>query len=114
MSLTVGQIFKAIPTFTGNDMQKLVGSNFDESTRVSLKRIKDYSGQNEQELQTFTAQKEKRNFINLFPDNEKLQLAKQWGVQSEFEQNQNKNSMPGFIPKDQSIFNFRKPDYQSA
>lgn len=107
MTITVGDIYTAFPTFKPKDMIDLMGTeNFDGSSKVSLSKIAHYKGGMAQELSVFTAKKEGKAYTKMLSEPQRERVSEQGGIKPE-KNTQNKSvpeRNPENIPMDTSIF----------
>lgn len=106
MSITVGDIYKAFPTFKTEDMIKLMNgrSDFNGSSKVSLTNIASYNGGMANELSIFAAKKEGKSFISMLSDTKQENVQKS-GVMKDNNNQKDKWGTPNKIPMGTSIFN---------
>ncbi len=107
MTITVGDIYTAFPTFNPKDMIALVGTeNFNGRNSISLSKIAYYKGGMAQELSIFVAQKEGKTFTNMLSDS-KREAVIEAGAIKQTGNNKDKKSIPSQIPMDKSIFDIK-------
>ena len=81
MTITVGDIYTAFPTFKPKDMIDLMGTeDFNGNSVVSLNKIAHYRGGMAQELSVFTAKKEGKAYTNMLSEPQRERISEQGGV----------------------------------
>jgi len=108
MTVTVGDIYTAIPSFRPDDMIKLMNgrSDFNGRNTVSLANIASYSGSFAQELSVFTAKKEGKTFTNMLTESKREDVSKAGAIKPEnTNQKTEKQNYTLPIAMDTSIFN---------
>ncbi len=115
MTITVGDIYSAFPTFSPEAMIKLCNGNKELNGRtvVPLANIAAFGNQ---ELSIFAAEREGKNFTNLVSKEERPKLNKAAGIQDEQVSNQDNKtkSAQQAIPMDTSIFDVAANKKESA
>lgn len=106
MSITVGDIYAAFPTFKTEDMIKLMNgrSDFNGSTKVSLANIASYDGGMAHELSIFAAKKEGKSFVSMLSDTKQENIQKS-GILKDNNSQTDKWDRQNKIPMGTSIFN---------
>lgn len=111
MTITVGDIYSAFPTFSPEAMIKLCNGNKELNGRtvVPLANIAAFGNQ---ELSIFAAEREGKNFTNLVSKQERPKLNRAAGIKdTENPQTGNKNENNlNSIPMDKSIFDIASSD----
>lgn len=119
MAITVGDIYTQFPTFKPEDMVKLMNGRTDFNGRdtVSLTNIAAYKGEFADELSVFTAKKEGKSFVNMYPKDKRQEIAQAAQIKTDGQDNTKKNgqnAVPAYIPMEQSVWDIAKRNEQFA
>ena len=113
MSLTVGGLYKMFPAIQAQDIEEILGTgNFDKKTIVKPSDVAQYTGTFSDQLSIFFAKKETNTFLPLLDDKRRQTVAANAGIENKSDagnvNNDNKTSVPGYIPMDTSVFDIAK------
>ena len=108
MSITVGDIYTAFPTFKPKDMIDLMGTEkFNGRSEVSLSKIAHYKGGMAKELSVFTAKKEGKSYTNMLSQTERQKVSEKAKINTGENKTQEK-PVPKNISMDTSVFDLNK------
>lgn len=115
MSLTVDGLYKMFPTITGDDIKAILGTeHYDDNTVIRPVDAASYNGKFSSPLSIFFAKNETNAFLPLLDEKRRQRVAENSGIanklNTENNQKQNSNPIPGYIPMDTSVFKIAKQE----
>ena len=115
MSLTVDGLYKMFPTITGDDIKAILGTeHYDDNTVIRPVDAASYNGKFSSPLSIFFAKNETNAFLPLLDEKRRQRVAENAGIANKLNtdnnQNQNNNQIPGYIPMDTSVFDVAKQE----
>lgn len=108
MGITVEQICARFKDLQYNDLRRLVGFSFTDSTVIPLNNFASYFGKEATAIQAFVAKKAGNNFIELLSNNKQQQISKMAGIENNPSNSLTQNNTKK-IPMGWSLFNIPKP-----